>query len=69
MECLYTSIHHLRSTGVLGYIHHLHASITHGLRSSSSGQQLHSVGFQELGKIHKSGLVRDRENGTLHLEK
>lgn len=68
MQRLDTAIHHLRSTRVFRYVHHLHASITHGLGSSSSGQQLHSVGLQELGKIHESRLVRDGENGTLHLE-
>ena len=69
MQRLDTTVHHLRSARVLGYVHHLHASITHGLGSSSSGQQLHSVGLQELGKIHESRLVRDGENRTLHLEK
>ena len=68
MKSLDSSVHHLRSTSVLGDIHHLDSGISHSLSSTSSGENFNTVGFEELGKIHEASLIGDGEKSTLDLE-
>ena len=68
VQGLHSSVHHLRGSGVLRNIHHLHASVSHGLGSATRGENLDSVGLEELGKVDQSGLIRHGKNGTVDLE-
>ena len=69
MQSLHSAVHHLRSTGVFGYIHDLNASVSHGLSSASGGKNLNSASFQELGEVNQTSFIRDRKDSTLNLDK
>ena len=69
MQSLHSTVHHLRSTSVFGYIHNLNASVSHSLSSTSSGENLNSASFQELGEVNQISFIGNRKDSTLNLDK
>ena len=69
MQSLHSTVHHLRSTSVFGYIHNLNASVSHSLSSTSSGENLNSASFQELGEVNQTSFIGNRKDSTLNLDK